>query len=107
MPAQVIVDRQGVARYVHYGHDMSDIPSNEELLAVLDALNAPSRATRQISRVGRRGRGVQPRWSALRRTGGIGSTRSLPRRISKWRWGPVEKPVLPMEPTTAPSVRTP
>jgi peroxiredoxin len=40
MPAQVIVDRQGVARYVHYGHDMTDIPSNAELLAALDELNA-------------------------------------------------------------------
>ena len=40
MPAQVIVDRQGIARYVHYGHDMSDIPTNEELLATLDTLNA-------------------------------------------------------------------
>jgi peroxiredoxin len=39
MPAQVIVDREGIARYVHYGDGMSDIPSNEELLAVLDALN--------------------------------------------------------------------
>jgi peroxiredoxin len=40
MPAQVIVDRQGLARYVHYGHDMSDIPSNEDILAALDGLNA-------------------------------------------------------------------
>jgi peroxiredoxin Q/BCP len=39
MPAQVIVDRQGTARYVHYGHDMSDIPPNEEILQLLDALN--------------------------------------------------------------------
>jgi len=39
MPAQVIVDRTGQARYVHYGHSMSDIPSNEELLALLDELN--------------------------------------------------------------------
>jgi len=38
MPAQVIVDRAGVARYVHYGHDMSDIPENEELLGLLEAL---------------------------------------------------------------------
>ena len=30
MPAQVLVDKSGVARFVHYGHDMSDIPSNEE-----------------------------------------------------------------------------
>ena len=39
MPAQVIVDRDGVARYVHYGHSMSDIPPNAELLALLDQLN--------------------------------------------------------------------
>lgn len=39
MPAQVIVDRKGEARYVHYGHSMEDIPPNEELLALLDALN--------------------------------------------------------------------
>jgi len=39
MPAQVIVDREGLARFVHYGHEMSDIPPNEELLALLDELN--------------------------------------------------------------------
>jgi peroxiredoxin Q/BCP len=38
MPAQVIIDRQGVARFVHYGHSMSDIPPNAELLALLDEL---------------------------------------------------------------------
>ena len=40
MPAQVLVDKRGVARYVHYGHSMSDIPENAELLALLDELNA-------------------------------------------------------------------
>lgn len=40
MPAQVIVDKAGVARFVHYGHSMSDIPENAELLALLDHLNA-------------------------------------------------------------------
>jgi len=40
MPAQVIVDKQGQARFVHYGHAMSDIPTNEELFALLDALGA-------------------------------------------------------------------
>jgi peroxiredoxin len=40
MPAQVLIDKLGVARYVHYGHNMSDIPSNEELLALGDELNA-------------------------------------------------------------------
>ena len=38
MPAQVIVDRDGFVRWIHYGHSMSDIPSNEELLALLDSL---------------------------------------------------------------------
>jgi peroxiredoxin Q/BCP len=39
MPAQVIVDNAGVARFVHYGHSMSDIPPNEEVLALLDQLS--------------------------------------------------------------------
>ncbi len=38
MPAQVLVDRNGIARYVHYGHSMQDIPANAELLALLDGL---------------------------------------------------------------------
>ena len=36
MPAQVLIDKEGIARYVHYGHSMSDIPPNEELLALID-----------------------------------------------------------------------
>jgi peroxiredoxin Q/BCP len=40
MPAQVLVDRQGIARYVHYGHAMSDIPSNEELIGLVAEVNA-------------------------------------------------------------------
>ena len=39
MPAQVLIDKKGVARYVHYGHSMSDIPSNEELLALIDEIS--------------------------------------------------------------------
>jgi len=39
MPAQVVVDLQGIARFVHYGHSMSDIPKNEELLDLVDELN--------------------------------------------------------------------
>lgn len=38
MPAQVIVDQAGVARFAHYGHSMSDIPQNDELLEILAAL---------------------------------------------------------------------
>ena len=39
MPAQVVVDQNGMARFVHYGHSMSDIPQNSELLGLLDELN--------------------------------------------------------------------
>jgi peroxiredoxin len=39
MPAQVIIDGQGVVRFVHYGHSMSDIPENIEILELLDQLN--------------------------------------------------------------------
>jgi peroxiredoxin Q/BCP len=39
MPAQVLVDGDGTARYVHYGNSMSDIPSNEEILGLLDEFN--------------------------------------------------------------------
>ncbi len=38
MPAQVLVDREGVARFVHYGHDMTDIPQNEEILKLIESL---------------------------------------------------------------------
>jgi peroxiredoxin Q/BCP len=40
MPAQVIVDKKGTARFVHYGHSMSDIPENDELFGLLDELNS-------------------------------------------------------------------
>ena len=40
MPAQVLIDMAGVARFVHYGHSMSDIPENAELLGLADTLNA-------------------------------------------------------------------
>jgi len=38
MPAQVLVDKAGIARFVHYGHDMSDIPPNRELLDLIASL---------------------------------------------------------------------
>jgi len=40
IPAQVLIDKVGVARVVHYGHSMSDIPKNEEILALSDEINA-------------------------------------------------------------------
>jgi peroxiredoxin len=39
MPAQVVVDRLGIARYIHYGHSMEDIPANAEILEILDSLD--------------------------------------------------------------------
>ncbi len=39
MPAQVIIDKTGTARFVHYGHSMSDIPENKEIFALLDQLH--------------------------------------------------------------------
>ncbi len=38
MPAQLIVDREGIVRFVHYGHSMKDIPDNAELFEILDGL---------------------------------------------------------------------
>ena len=40
MPAQVMVDKQGLARYVHYGRSMSDIPTPGEILVLVDEINA-------------------------------------------------------------------
>ncbi len=41
MPAQVLIDKQGVARYVHYGHNPADIPKNQEILALVAQINEP------------------------------------------------------------------
>ena len=40
MPAQALIDRNGVVRFVHYGHDMTDIPKTEEMLGLIDQLSA-------------------------------------------------------------------
>ena len=42
MPLSCVIDAKGYVRFAHYGKSMSDIPSNEELLHVIDALNAAS-----------------------------------------------------------------
>ena len=36
MPAQMLIDKAGRLRYVHYGHSMVDIPSNEEILELIE-----------------------------------------------------------------------
>lgn len=39
MPALLVIDMNGTVADAHYGNSMQDIPSNNEVLAVLDALN--------------------------------------------------------------------
>jgi peroxiredoxin len=38
MPAQLVVDKTGMVRFICYGKDMADIPTDEEMLALIDAL---------------------------------------------------------------------
>jgi peroxiredoxin len=42
MPLNCVIDAKGYVRFAHYGRSMSDIPSNEDLLHVIDELNAAS-----------------------------------------------------------------
>ena len=42
MPLNCVIDAKGYVRFAHYGASMADIPSNEELLHVIDELNASS-----------------------------------------------------------------
>lgn len=39
IPAQVLIDKQGIVRYAHYGKSMSDIPENEEILEIVQTIN--------------------------------------------------------------------
>lgn len=39
MPGQIIIDKNGNVRYIHYGHDMADIPANDEILSLLEEIN--------------------------------------------------------------------
>ena len=42
MPLNCVIDAKGYVRFAHYGKSMSDIPTNDELLHVIDELNAAS-----------------------------------------------------------------
>ena len=42
MPLNCIIDAKGYVRFAHYGKSMADIPTNDELLHVIDELNAAS-----------------------------------------------------------------
>lgn len=37
MPAQVLVDKHGIIRYVHYGDSMADIPSNSDIKNLINS----------------------------------------------------------------------
>jgi peroxiredoxin len=39
LPAQMLIDRSGMLRYVHYGHSMMDIPSNKEIMTLIKAID--------------------------------------------------------------------
>ncbi len=43
MPALVVVDKSGTARYVHYGHSMAEIPPNDDITSLIDKLNEDGR----------------------------------------------------------------
>ena len=40
MPAQALVDKAGMVRFICYGQNMSDIPTNAEMLKLIDEFNA-------------------------------------------------------------------
>ena len=39
MPALVVIDKQGIIRFAHYGKQMSDIPDNEDILKQIQEFN--------------------------------------------------------------------
>ena len=40
MPVQVLIDKRGIVRFVHYGTSMADITENDTILRLIDGLNA-------------------------------------------------------------------
>ncbi|NLY37584.1 MAG: redoxin domain-containing protein [Tissierellia bacterium] len=38
MPAQMLIDKEGMLRFIHYGHSMSDIPENAEIFKLIDSM---------------------------------------------------------------------
>ena len=36
LPAQMLIDKSGKVRFVHYGHSMADIPSNQEIIELIE-----------------------------------------------------------------------
>ncbi|MCJ7734490.1 MAG: redoxin domain-containing protein [Anaerolineales bacterium] len=40
MPSMLVIDKKGLVRFVHYGHNMSDIPDNHQVLTSLKNLTS-------------------------------------------------------------------
>jgi len=40
IPAQLLIDKSGTVRFLHYSNSMSDIPDNQEIFEKLDEINA-------------------------------------------------------------------
>lgn len=40
VPAQMIIDKNGIVRFVHYARSMADIPENDRILKLLDEINS-------------------------------------------------------------------
>lgn len=38
MPAQILIDKSGTVRLGHYGHDMTNIPTPQEMLELIENL---------------------------------------------------------------------
>jgi len=38
MPAQILIDKQGIVRFVYYSNSMSDITENREILDIIDEI---------------------------------------------------------------------
>jgi peroxiredoxin Q/BCP len=47
MPAQVLIDKKGIIRYAHYGSSMSDIPSNAEIIKLIEEMKAHENKTKK------------------------------------------------------------
>ena len=39
VPEQMVIDKTGVVRYVHYARSMADIPENDEIIRIVKRLN--------------------------------------------------------------------
>jgi peroxiredoxin Q/BCP len=42
MPALLVIDKQGMIRFIHYGRSMADIPENKIVLNILEGIENPA-----------------------------------------------------------------